>query len=100
MDEKYPKKLEGKSPGTKEQPAELESFPQDYNPSTHIFELPADAAIEDILSIIDRHGGLILKNLVSLEELKAIEDELAPYTQPPNPKTPVSSKVLFPKKPS
>lgn len=80
MDDKYPKKLE--SPSTKEQPAELKPFPQDYKPSSHISELPANTPIEEILSIIDRDGGLILKNLVSLEELHSIEKELAPYTQP------------------
>ncbi|KAL9624338.1 MAG: hypothetical protein Q9204_007885 [Flavoplaca sp. TL-2023a] len=77
MHDKYPKKLGGKSPVTKEQPAELESFPQDYKSSTHISELPADAPVKEILSIIDRDGGLILKDIVSLEELKSIEDELA-----------------------
>ena len=97
MDEKYPKKLEAKSPGTKEQPAELESFPQDYKPSTHISELPADAPVEEILSIIDRDGGLILKNLVSLEELNSVEKELASYTQPSKPGNSDFFKGLIPK---
>ncbi|KAL8877350.1 MAG: hypothetical protein Q9198_004618 [Flavoplaca austrocitrina] len=96
MDEKYPKKLEAKSPSTKEQPAELESFPQDYKPSSHISELPANAQIEEILSVINRDGGVILNNLVSREELKAIEDELAPYTQTSKPEDSGFFKGLVP----
>ncbi|KAL8834069.1 MAG: hypothetical protein Q9176_007678 [Flavoplaca citrina] len=96
MDDKYPKRLEARTPGTKDQPAELESFPQDYKPSTHISEFPANTPIKEILSIIDRDGGLILNNLVSLEELKAIEDELAPYTQPSKPEDSGFFKGLVP----
>lgn len=58
-----------------------ESFPADYKPSTHIAELPASAPIEQILSVIDRDGGVILNNLVSSEELESIEKEIEKYTK-------------------
>lgn len=57
-----------------------EAFPPDYKPSTHIAELPAAAPIQDILSVIDRDGGVIVNDLVSLEELASIEKEIAKYT--------------------
>jgi hypothetical protein len=54
----------------------LEEFPQNYSPSVHIAELPASAPIEDILSVIDRDGGIILNDLVSAEDLESIEREI------------------------
>ncbi|CAO1603067.1 hypothetical protein XANCAGTX0491_006659 [Xanthoria calcicola] len=58
-----------------------ESFPPNYKPSTHIAELSASAPIEEILSVIDRDGGVILNNLVSGEELTSIEKELERYVK-------------------
>ncbi|KAI4248370.1 MAG: hypothetical protein L6R42_009274 [Xanthoria sp. 1 TBL-2021] len=58
-----------------------ESSPPNYKPSTHIAELSASAPIEDILSVIDRDGGVILNSLVSSEELKSIEKELEKYVK-------------------
>jgi hypothetical protein len=48
----------------------------------HITELQANAPIEDIISAIDRDGGVILNNLVSLEELESIEKEIENHTKP------------------
>ncbi|KAI4195118.1 MAG: hypothetical protein LQ350_007396 [Teloschistes chrysophthalmus] len=53
-----------------------EPFPPDYRPLTHIAELSASAPVEEILSVIDRDGGVILNGLVSHEELRAIDKEL------------------------
>ncbi|KAL8727342.1 MAG: hypothetical protein Q9166_006110 [cf. Caloplaca sp. 2 TL-2023] len=58
-----------------------EPFPPNYKPSTRIAELSASAPIEEILSVIDRDGGVILNNLVSFEELKSIEKELERYVK-------------------
>ncbi|KAL8928312.1 MAG: hypothetical protein Q9172_000996 [Xanthocarpia lactea] len=57
----------------------LESFPPNYKPSTHIGELSATAPIEEILSVIDRDGGVILNELVGSEDLRSIEKELENY---------------------
>ncbi|KAL8672380.1 MAG: hypothetical protein Q9168_003153 [Polycauliona sp. 1 TL-2023] len=59
----------------------LESFSPEYKPSTRISELSASAAIAQILSIIDRDGGIILNNLVNCEELASIEKELGPFIE-------------------
>ncbi|KND88286.1 Uncharacterized protein TOPH_07098 [Tolypocladium ophioglossoides CBS 100239] len=58
-----------------------ELFPPNYKPSIHITELQASAAIEEILSVIDRDGGVILNDLVSSEELESIEKEIEKYTK-------------------
>ncbi|KAL8960885.1 MAG: hypothetical protein Q9183_005389, partial [Haloplaca sp. 2 TL-2023] len=58
-----------------------EAFPSDYKPSTRIAELSASASIEEILSVIDRDGGVIINNLVSSDELGAIESELEKSTK-------------------
>ena len=58
-----------------------ESFPPNYKPSVRITELPAGAPIQEILSVIDRDGGVILNNLVSTEELASIEREIRKYTK-------------------
>jgi swainsonine biosynthesis dioxygenase SwnH1/2 len=58
-----------------------EQFPPGFKPSVSIVELPSDAPIEDILSVLDRDGGIILNDLVSLEELASIEKEIEKYTR-------------------
>ncbi|KAE8149046.1 hypothetical protein BDV25DRAFT_168089 [Aspergillus avenaceus] len=57
-----------------------EAFPPGYKPSTHIAELPATAPIQDILSVIDRDGGVIVNGLVCEEDLASVEREIAKYT--------------------
>ncbi|KAL8999559.1 MAG: hypothetical protein Q9169_001648 [Polycauliona sp. 2 TL-2023] len=58
-----------------------ESFPPNYRPSTYIGELSATAPLEDILSVIDRDGGVILNDLVSPEELGSIQQELGKFVK-------------------
>ncbi|KAH6886371.1 hypothetical protein B0T10DRAFT_563568 [Thelonectria olida] len=52
-----------------------------HKPSASIASIPADAPIEDILAIIERDGGVVLKNLVSHKDLSTIDEELEPYTK-------------------
>lgn len=58
-----------------------ESFPPNYRPLIHIAELSASAPVEEILSVIDRDGGVILNSLVSHEELRAIDKELEQFVK-------------------
>ncbi|KAK3326652.1 phytanoyl-CoA dioxygenase [Apodospora peruviana] len=57
----------------------LESFPPDYKPSVRISELPASAHMDEILAVLDRDGGVILSDLVTLEQLASIDDEIEAY---------------------
>lgn len=50
-----------------------------YQPASKITTLEATAPIEDILAVIERDGGVILKNLASKAELDSIEEELKPW---------------------
>jgi ectoine hydroxylase-related dioxygenase (phytanoyl-CoA dioxygenase family) len=52
-----------------------------HKPSTSITSVSSNAPIEEILAIIERDGGVILKDLVSHDELSAIDSELEPYTK-------------------
>jgi ectoine hydroxylase-related dioxygenase (phytanoyl-CoA dioxygenase family) len=67
-----------------------------YSPTVSIRSLPADAPIEDILKVIEEDGGIILKNLVSSEQLNAIEEETAVY-QEKKPATENSALHIIPK---
>ncbi|QKX58566.1 uncharacterized protein TRUGW13939_05691 [Talaromyces rugulosus] len=52
-----------------------------YVPSTSLAKIPATASTEDILAILERDGALILTDVVSSQDIAAIEDELEPYIQ-------------------
>lgn len=54
-----------------------------YQPKTAITTVPATHPIEYILSILERDGGVILKDLVSPDELAAIDEELEPWSSKP-----------------
>lgn len=54
-----------------------------YCPKSTITTIPATHPIEYILSILERDGGVILKDLVSPDELAAIENELEPWSNRP-----------------
>lgn len=54
-----------------------------YQPKTAITTVPATYPIEYILSILERDGGVIFKDLVSPDELAAIDDELNPWSSKP-----------------
>jgi ectoine hydroxylase-related dioxygenase (phytanoyl-CoA dioxygenase family) len=47
-----------------------------YEPKVAIQKLPATGPLEDLLAVLDRDGGLILEDLVSMEQLAAIQKEL------------------------
>ncbi|RWA14350.1 hypothetical protein EKO27_g712 [Xylaria grammica] len=52
-----------------------------YQPSKTITKIPATSSLEEILMIMERDGGVILTDFVSLETLDKIDEELEPYTQ-------------------
>lgn len=52
-----------------------------YKPEVAIAKLAADAPIERILEVLDRDGGVILEDFVSLEELVNIEKEIEVSTR-------------------
>ncbi|KAH8812566.1 phytanoyl-CoA dioxygenase [Xylogone sp. PMI_703] len=51
-----------------------------YKPKTSITTVPANAPIDYILAIIERDGGVILKDLVTSDELATVEEELKPWS--------------------
>lgn len=53
-----------------------------YQPSRVITKIPATSSLEEILAILERDGGVILTDFVSLENLDKIDEELEPYTKP------------------
>ncbi|RAK80788.1 phytanoyl-CoA dioxygenase family protein [Aspergillus fijiensis CBS 313.89] len=53
-----------------------------YTPTTSITTLPATSPIESILAVLERDGGLILRDLVTPSELQAIAAETAPWSTP------------------
>lgn len=54
-----------------------------YQPEASITTVPAAHSIDYILSILERDGGMILKDLVSPDELAAIDEELEPWSNKP-----------------
>ncbi|KAH7159516.1 hypothetical protein B0J13DRAFT_492604 [Dactylonectria estremocensis] len=44
-----------------------------YKPTTSVASVPADAPIGEILAILERDGGVILTNFVTVEDLDAID---------------------------
>lgn len=60
-------------------------FPQpidsSYVPSTSITKIAATAQVKDMIAVLERDGGLILTNLVSNEDIAAVNSEVEPYIQ-------------------
>jgi ectoine hydroxylase-related dioxygenase (phytanoyl-CoA dioxygenase family) len=62
-------------------------FVLSHEPTASITRLPADTPIENVLAVIERDGGIILTDLVSSDQLAAIDadievqKELAPTTE-------------------
>lgn len=54
-----------------------------YRPKATVTTVPASTPVEYILAIIERDGGVILKDLVSQDELAAIDEELKPWSSKP-----------------
>ncbi|RAQ52625.1 phytanoyl-CoA dioxygenase [Aspergillus flavus] len=52
-----------------------------YQPTASIEKVPSTTPIEYILAILERDGGVILTDLVSKDELSAIEQDLKPWNQ-------------------
>ncbi|KAI0444728.1 phytanoyl-CoA dioxygenase [Xylaria telfairii] len=53
-----------------------------YQPSRTVTKLPATSSLDEILAILERDGGVILTDFVSLETLDKIDEELEPYVNP------------------
>lgn len=56
-----------------------------YQPARSITKIPATSSIDEILAVIERDGGVILTDFVSMETLDNVDKDLAPYLNP-NPK--------------
>ena len=52
-----------------------------YQPSRAVTKIPATSSLEEILAILERDGGVILTDFVSLDDLDKIDEELEPYTE-------------------
>lgn len=52
-----------------------------YIPSVSLTKIPATAPIEDMITILERDGGLILTDLVSRQDIAAVNHGLEPYIQ-------------------
>ena len=68
----------------KEPPASrlLPPIDASYQPSKAVTKIPATSSLEEVLAIIERDGGVILTDFVSLETLDKMDEELEPYTKP------------------
>ncbi|TGJ83451.1 hypothetical protein E0Z10_g5286 [Xylaria hypoxylon] len=63
----------------------MQAFPPpidpSYVPSVSLAEIPATAPTGDIIAILERDGALILTDLVSSQDIAAVNEELEPYIQ-------------------
>lgn len=63
----------------------MSEFPEpidpSYVPSAALARVPATAPIEDMISALDRDGAFILTDLVSSQDIEAINNEVEPYIQ-------------------
>lgn len=53
-----------------------------YQPARAITKIPATSSLDEILAHLERDGGVILTDFVSLETMNRINDELEPYVKP------------------
>ena len=53
-----------------------------YQPTRAVTRIPATSSLEEVLAILERDGGVILTDFVSLENLDKIDEELESYTKP------------------
>ncbi|KFY82781.1 hypothetical protein V498_08456, partial [Pseudogymnoascus sp. VKM F-4517 (FW-2822)] len=53
-----------------------------YQPVRAITKIPATSSLDEILAHLERDGGVILTDFVSLETMNRINDELEPYVKP------------------
>ena len=54
-----------------------------YQPKASVATIPSSTPIEYILAILERDGGVILTDLVSTDEISAIDQELSPWSNKP-----------------
>lgn len=63
----------------------MPEFPQpidpSYVPTVSLTKIPATAPIEDLVAILEQDGALILTDVVSNQDVAAINAELEPYIQ-------------------
>ncbi|KAI1818260.1 phytanoyl-CoA dioxygenase [Poronia punctata] len=52
-----------------------------YVPSVSLANVPATWPVQDILAVLERDGALILTDLISAQEVAAINEEIEPYIQ-------------------
>ncbi|KAI1880473.1 hypothetical protein JX265_002094 [Neoarthrinium moseri] len=52
-----------------------------YVPSVSLTRVHATTSIEDLIAVLERDGALILTDVVSSQDISAINDELEPYIQ-------------------
>lgn len=77
-------------------PGPPKPFDPSYKPATSITKLSATAQLEDILAILERDGGVILTNLVSPEDLAAIDADVETH-RPMARTTEKSAMAIVPK---
>lgn len=71
--------------GPVSQSAKMPDFPPpidpSYVPSISLQKVPATAPIEDMIAVLKRDGALILTDLISNQDIAAVNDEVEPYIQ-------------------
>ncbi|KAM3509786.1 hypothetical protein MY11210_006189 [Beauveria gryllotalpidicola] len=58
-----------------------------YVPSVSLTKLPATTPAQDIIAILERDGAVILTDVVSSQDIAAVNDEIEPYIQQARNKT-------------
>ncbi|CZT50645.1 uncharacterized protein RSE6_11669 [Rhynchosporium secalis] len=53
-----------------------------FQPTTAITKLPSTAPIDEIISILDRDGGIIITDLLDPSQISQIETDIRPYSDP------------------
>jgi hypothetical protein len=54
-------------------------IPSLYRPTTSIVAIPSSSPLAEIVKVLERDGGIILKDLVSTTDLNAIDSEIEDY---------------------
>lgn len=62
-------------------PLHPDPISQAHEPTVSITRLPASTAVEQILEVIERDGGVILTDFANQQQLAAIDAEVAPYVE-------------------
>ncbi|KAI1179736.1 phytanoyl-CoA dioxygenase [Nemania sp. FL0916] len=62
-------------------PRLLAPIDDSYQPARAIPKIPATSSLDEILGYLERDGGVILTDFISLETCDKIDEELEPYTK-------------------